>query len=74
MKLNDLIEGLAMHQISGSTSEEIFGIACNSKEVEPSYLFATKGQPITDMTLFLRQYVVGQKRLLPRQFLTLNVR
>lgn len=40
MKLNGLIEGLAMHQISGSTSEEIFGIAFNSKEVEPGFLFA----------------------------------
>ena len=39
MKLNDLIEGLTMSQISGSTSEEIFGIAFNSKEVEPGFLF-----------------------------------
>ena len=40
MKLNDLIEGLAMRQVSGSTSEEIFGIAFHSREVQPHFLFA----------------------------------
>jgi UDP-N-acetylmuramoyl-L-alanyl-D-glutamate--2,6-diaminopimelate ligase len=40
MKLNNLIEGLTMQQIAGSTSKEIFGITFNSKEVEPGFLFA----------------------------------
>ena len=39
MKLNELIEGLVMSQIFGSTSEEVFGIASHSNKVQPDFLF-----------------------------------
>lgn len=42
MKLNQLIEGLEIINIIGSRSREILGIAGNSKEVKPKFLFVAR--------------------------------